>query len=75
MLEAAGQRTWVHVHRVLDAETVEVTFDATDGGWMIVPVALLTTGQRSTGFVKSKTELRRESVSVSPSLQETLGGQ
>lgn len=71
LLDAAGHRTWVHVHRVLDDKRVQVTFDATDGGWMIVPIAALTTGQRPTGFVKPKSELRRESDTVSLSLQET----
>ena len=72
LLNAGGHQTWVHVYEVLDDECASVTFDATDGGWMIVPIAALTTGQRPTGFVKPKAELRRESDTVSISLQETL---
>jgi hypothetical protein len=72
LLDAAGYQTWVHVHQILDDECASVTFDATDGGWMIVPIAALKTGQRQTGFVKPKAELRRESDTVSISLQETL---
>ena len=50
-------RTWVTVTELLDDGRASVTLDATDGGWLIVPVSSLGNGRRET---RREAEARRK---------------
>lgn len=46
LLDSGDDRSWVTVAALLDRERAKVTFDSTNGGWMIVPRSLLTGGRK-----------------------------